>query len=102
MIRQIGQLSLIDENKWAKLLLESIYTIWFFVFNIKLKNGFKEYYNKVADYAVSLFEDAQNRGIKPNEIIYRNLLEVLCLCDMNEKALQITNSLYLLIYEYLI
>ena len=89
-----GQLSLIDESKWAKFLLESIYTVWFLVFNLKIKNGLKDYYNKVAEYAISLFEDAQNRGVKPNEIMYRNLLEALCLCGMEDKALELANSIF--------
>lgn len=85
----------LDECKWAKLLLETIYTIWFTVFNTKLKNEFKEYYSKAAEYAIFLFEDAQNRGIKPNETMYKSLIESLCYCEMNDKALPIVQSKYL-------
>jgi len=87
------KLSLIDESKWAKFLLETIYTIWFLIFNIRIKNDYKEYFKHISEFAIQLFEDAQNKGVKPNEIIFKSLIEALCYCDMNDKALQIANKL---------
>jgi len=87
------KLALIDESKWAKFLLETIYTIWFLIFNIRIKNDYKEYFKNVCEFAIHLFEDAQSKGVKPNEIIFKSLIEALCYCDMNDKALQIANKL---------
>jgi hypothetical protein len=69
-----------------------MYTLWFVVFNIKLKTDYQEYYSKITEYANILFDDMTNRGIKPNEIIYRCLIEACCFCGMNDRALEIVTS----------
>lgn len=81
-----------EDSKWAKFLLETMYTLWFLVFNIKLKTEFKDYYSKVTEYANILFENIRIKGITPNEIVYRSLIEACGYCGMNDRALEIVTS----------
>jgi len=77
---------------WSKYLLEMMHTLWFMVFNLKLKTDFKDYYHKITEYATVLFEKLRSKGVKPNEAVYRNLIEACTFCGMNDKALEIVTS----------
>jgi len=81
-----------DEQTWTKYLLEMMYTLWFMVFNLKLKTDFKDHYHKITEYANMLFEKLRSKGVKPNETIYRNLIEACSYCGMNDRALEIVTS----------
>ncbi len=82
-----------DEYKWARHLLEMMYTLWFMIFNIKLKTDFKDYYCKITEFALILFDKLSEKGIKPNESIFQNLIEACSFCGMNDRALEIVTSI---------
>ena len=89
---KVEQLALMDDTKWFKTLLETMYTLWFMVFNIKLKTEFKDYYSTVTENANILFENLRIKGVKPNETIYKSLIEACSYCGMNDRALEIVTS----------
>jgi len=82
-----------DDLKWAKFLLEMMYTLWFAVLTLKLKKDFSDYYNKLTEYANIVFENLKTKGIKPNQTIYKSLIEACSYCGMNDQALEIVTSI---------
>ena len=50
-----------DDIKWGKFMLENIYIIWFIIFNLRLKNDFREIFAKLIDYATKLLKDIKNK-----------------------------------------
>lgn len=48
----------LEDSKWAKYLLQEMYSIWFLVLVIKIKtNFFKPYYSQITDFSVALLND---------------------------------------------
>ena len=89
-----------NQNDWTKSLLESIYMVWISILNFQIKTKHASYQTKLAEYAINLFEDAQLQGISPSGVMYKTLIEILCYCEMNDRALQISNSILLLQTSY--
>ena len=52
-----------DETKWAKYLLESVYTVWFVLFSLKIKSDAPDYYEPIVDYSMDLLDDMKARVI---------------------------------------
>lgn len=89
----VEDLTLMDPLKWAKFLLEMMYTLWFVVLSLKLKKDFSDHYTKLTEYAHIVFENLKSKGIKPNQTIYKNLIEACSFCGMNDRALEIVTKL---------
>ena len=73
-----------DNKHWAKLLVQSVYTVWFLILDMKIKNDFDDCFRGLINYAISKLYELNELKIRPNEIIYRCLVEICGFYEANE------------------
>jgi len=48
-------LSKLDDQQWAKYLLENMYHLWFNILNSQIKTSYQDYFKRITEYGNLLF-----------------------------------------------
>jgi pentatricopeptide repeat protein len=73
-----------SQGEWAKFLMDTIYKIWFIMFAPTIPR-YCECANQLIDLAVYIMDSMKKKGIKPDEEIYRKLIEACGYCGLRDK-----------------
>lgn len=73
---EIENLQKLEEMKWAKYMLECIYHLWFYIFNIMIRNeDYTEHYSILTNFAILFIQELKKKSIIPTETIFRYVIE---------------------------
>jgi hypothetical protein len=65
-----------NDPAWAKYLLTSIYDLWFYVFNLKMKQDFySPVYETLTDYAICFLKELIYGSVILKEYTFRFVIE---------------------------
>lgn len=97
-----------DDNQWAQIMLDNLYTLWFWVLGIKAYSKQQNYFPKITERGLSLLDHIVNKvthpslaicfdllsskqGFEPNGTILKGIIQACCASSMSSKALEIVN-----------
>lgn len=76
------------QTEWAKFLITTIYRVWFMSFAICMSR-YKDYGNELIGLALHIMDLMKKNGNKPDEEIYRKLIEACGKCGLKEKVMSL-------------
>jgi len=76
------------QSEWAKYLLVNIYKVWFQLFALSIPMH-KEKGSSMLELALSVMEDMKKKAERPDQEIYRKLIEACGKCGHKEKVLSL-------------
>ncbi|CAD8206597.1 unnamed protein product [Paramecium pentaurelia] len=78
----------LDQKKWSKYMLETIYKIWFLIFIVYVRNNQENnIYQYMTELAILVLEYMQDKHLNLSEKLFRYVLESCGYFQMDQKAL---------------
>lgn len=74
--------------EWGKFLLTTIYRVWFMAFTACMPR-YKQHADQLMDLALSVMDTMKKNANKPDEEIYRKLIEACGHCGLRERVLSL-------------
>lgn len=96
------EITKMNDAKWSKYLLESVYVLWFYVMSITLPK-YEGESHKIMKFAktVLAFLKIKFKSIKEVEFVYKKLFEACMKCKLHEEASQLRDEMKSITFAYL-